>query len=103
MPLRALPLFIFAVRCLWAMVAATQRAAADARQGIPAAQRGGVSVFPVIPVFPLGLFGCAWLIDRVAGPWGTILVGAAHVVYAGCLIVSIVRDGRYLRSIDRAA
>jgi hypothetical protein len=101
MPAWALPVFVFLVWCLWAMAAAAQRGAADARRGIPAEQWGGVSIFPAIPVFPLAFWGIAWLIDHAASPWGTILVGGPHVVFAVCLAVSLVRDVRYLRSLGR--
>ena len=103
MPSWALPLFVFLVWCLWAVAAATQRAAEDARRGIPVGHRGGVSVLPVIPLFPLAFWACAWLIDRAAGPWGTVFVGASHLAFAVGLTVSILRDSRRLRSHDSPA
>lgn len=96
-----LALFILVVWCLWAVVAVAEREAEDARRGIPEGQRGGVSLLPVIPVFPIGLWCIAWLIDRVVSPWGTWIVGSAHGVLAVCLTVSLVRALRCLRSLDR--
>lgn len=103
MPPWVLPLFVFIVWCLWALAAAAQCAAEDARRGIPDGQRAGTSLAPAIPVFPLALWGAAWLIDYAASPWGTRLVGGAHAVFAVCLVVSLVRDLRCLRSHDRPA
>jgi len=101
MPSWLLGLFFFFVWSLWAVAAVAQRAAEDARRGIPEGQRGGVSFLPVIPVFPAVLWGIAWLIDWAASPWGTVVVGVAHSVFAVCLAVSLVRDYLYLRSLER--
>lgn len=98
MPPWLLPVFIFAVWCLWAVAAMVGRAAEDARRDLPNGQRGGVSVLPVIPVFPLAFWGAALLIDWAADPWGTRAVGSLHVLFALCLVVSIVRDFLRLRS-----
>ncbi len=92
---------VFVVWCLWAIAASIQRAAEDARKGIPKEQRGGVSILPVIPLNPLVLWGVAYLIDDVSNPWGTLIVGAGHGVFAVLLMISIVRDWMCLRSIDK--
>ena len=94
------PPFLLAVWFLWVYACAVGRAADGARRGIPEGKRGGTSIFPFIPVFPLAFWGIAWVIDRIASPWGTVGVGAAHVVFAGVLVVTIVRDLRDIRSID---
>jgi hypothetical protein len=85
------------------VVPVAQRAAEDVRRGTPEGQRGGVSILPDIPVFPVVLWGIAWLIDRAIDPWGTWAVAGAHGVFAACLVVSLVRDWRYLRSLAGAA
>ncbi len=92
---------VFVVWCLWAIAASIQRAAEDARKGIPKEQRGGVSILPVIPLNPLVLWGVACLIDDFSSPWGTLIVGTGHGVFAAFLFVSIVRDWMCLRSIDK--
>ena len=97
MPSWVLLLFVFLVWCLWAVAAAADFAAEDALRGVPAEQRRGVSVFPILPVFPLILWGFAWLIDRAAGSWGSVIVGAGHLVFAVYLTVSIVRNSRRFR------
>ncbi len=101
MPPWVLLLFILLVWCLWAVAAATELAAEDALRGVPAEQRRGVSLFPILPVFPLILWGFAWLIDRAAGPWGSMIVGAGHLVFTVYLTVSIARNARRLRSHER--
>ncbi len=99
----SLPVFLFVVWLLWVIACAGQNAESDARRGIPEGRRGGASIYPCIPVFPLAFWGAAWMIDSVVSPWGSIIVGRAHVVFAILLIVSILRDARHLRSIDRPA
>jgi hypothetical protein len=98
MPWWLLLVFIFFVWCLWAVAAAAQVAVENVRQPLPDGQRRGMSPAPVIPVFPLVLWGAAILIDLVVDPWGTIIVGSLHAVYAVILVVSIVRDWWRLRS-----
>ncbi len=98
-----LALFIFAVWCLWAVAGAAERAADEARRGIPREIRGGISILPVIPVFPVVLWAIAWLIDLVVSPWGTWTIGIAHGVFAVCLAVSLVRNARCVRSLDDVA
>jgi hypothetical protein len=49
----------------------------------------GVSVAPIIPLFPLGFFGLAKLIDQAASPWGTWLVGGLHVLLALAFTLAI--------------
>ena len=95
-----LPTFVFLVWGGWAVTAAAQVAAADARRGVPVSQRRGVSIAPVIPVFPLVAWGLAWLGDWVAKPLGTVLVGALHAILAVTLVVSLVRSWWYLRSFE---
>jgi hypothetical protein len=94
---------IFVVWCLWAVAAVAQRPTEDARRGTPAGQRGGVSILPGIPVFPVVLWGIARMIDRPIDPCGTWTVVGAHGVFAACLVVSFVLDWRYHRSVDGAA
>lgn len=96
MPPWVLLLFIFVAWCLWAVSAAVELAAEDALKDVPAEQRRGVSVFPILPGFPLLLWGFAWLIDRAASPWGSVIVGMGHLVFALYLTVSIARKARRL-------
>jgi hypothetical protein len=89
-------ILLFLVWVLWGAAAAAERAVDDARRGIPADQRGRVSIAPAIPFFPLGFWGLALLVDRVAEPWGTAVVGGFHAVLGVVFAISIVRDSRRL-------
>jgi hypothetical protein len=60
-----------------------------------------VSIAPVIPVFPLALWGIALLIDFVVDPWGTWIIGLAHGGLLVLLLVSIFRNWFRLRSLDK--
>jgi hypothetical protein len=62
-----------------------------------------MSAIPVIPLFPLLLWGVAKIIDYLITPWGTIVVGAAHAVFGVVLSGSIVRDLVVLSSEKRRA
>ena len=95
--------FLLVVWCLWAGAAAAHRAAEDARRGIPEGQRGGVSILPAIPVFPVVSWSIAWLMDRAVSPWGTWAVGVSHGVFAACLFISLVRDRRRIRLVKGGA
>jgi hypothetical protein len=98
MPWWLLLAFIFVVWCLWAVAATAQVEVENARRPSPNGQRRGMSPAPVIPVFPLVLWGAAALIDLVVDPWGTIIFGSLHAVFAVILVVSIVHDLWRLRS-----
>jgi hypothetical protein len=74
-----------------------QVAVQNARHPLPEGQRRGMSAAPVIPVFPLFLWGTARVIDLVLDPWGAVVIGWLHAVFAIVLLVSIVRDWRRLR------
>ena len=95
-----LPVLIFLVWFVWIGACGLGVAVEDARRGVPEGERRGTSIFPGMPFFPLVFWGIAWAIDRVLDPWGSILIGAFHVVYGVVLVVSIARDVRTLRAID---
>lgn len=80
----ALLLLVFAT---WALVlaAAAQRNLVLARR--TGRQASGVSIFPGIPVMPLGFFAAAWLLERVFPSIGLLLVGGLHV---GIILFSLV-------------
>ena len=106
MPWWLLLLFIFFVWCLWAVAAAAQLAVEDARRPLPNGARRNLSVVPVLPVYPLILWGVAVLLNTVWDQCGTILVGCLHALFAMVLVVSIARDWWRLRTgvaFDRGA
>lgn len=91
---------VTAVWLLWAGAAATQRALEEARRGIPKDRRGGVSVFPLIPLVPLAFWGAALVADLVIGPWGTVVVGWLHAGLGVVFVGSASWDLWRLRSIS---
>src|SRR5262249_35829962 len=96
MPWWLLLLFVFLVWCLWAVAATMQVAVEDARHPLTDGKRRGMSPAPVIPVFPLALWGAAKLLDLIVDPWGTMIIGSLHAVYGVILVGSIVRAWRHL-------
>lgn len=92
---------LFVVWLLWGVAAVFARGVQDRRRGIPESQYGSVSLAPTIPFFPLGFWGIALLVDRVADPWGTVVVGWFHAVLAAMFIISISRDLWRLQLLDK--
>jgi hypothetical protein len=80
---------------MWVPAAVAERAVRDASLGIA---KGGVSIFPVLPLFPLFAWGTAVSVDHYLSPWGTFIVGVAHVALAVTCIFSALRNFRRLRS-----
>lgn len=92
---------IFFVWFLWVVACAAQAGLRGARAGLPPERRPGTSILGGFPLFPLFFWGIAWAIDQEVSPWGTRIVGAGHVLLGAMLVVSIVRDSRKTREIDR--
>ena len=69
---------VFAAWVAWFMAGLASFALKDTRLGVPKAERRGVSIAPIIPLFPLAVWGVALLIDLAADPWGTRVVGSLH-------------------------
>jgi hypothetical protein len=49
----------------------------------------GLSLAPIIPIFPLVFFGVGKLVDWIIAPWGTWLIGGLHAILAVTFIVAI--------------
>ena len=81
--------FIFGVWILCCIPALLEKAIQNAK--LPEEERGGVTIVPVIPLFPLALWGVAILINRFISRWGTRIIGGLHVLLAAIAIVFIVR------------
>jgi hypothetical protein len=92
---------VFAVWMLWVFAAAASKSANQARSGVPHAQRHGVSFIPIIPIFPLGIWITALLVDLAVPPWGTIVVGWLHAALGVCLGISFVWSCCMLWRYDR--
>ena len=97
MPWWILLILVILTWCLWAVAAAAERAASEVARRVPESQRGGVSIVPAIPLFPLGAFGVAMAVDAFFAPWGTRFVGGLHGTLAMLFVLSIARDAVRLR------
>jgi hypothetical protein len=103
MPLWLLPLYLFAIWFVWIIACAAEKAVEDARRGVLEEQRGGVSILPGMPLFPLIFWGIALLGDLVVDSWGTWCIGLAHGLFLVLMLVSIARNWHRLRSLDEPA
>ena len=74
----------------------------NAQKGVPDHKRGGVSILPIFPLFPLAFWGLALLIDRFTGSWGTLVVGGIHVVLGVVWTVLIYRYRKRLAEIEES-
>lgn len=96
MPWWLLLLTICLTWCLWVLAALAEIAVGKAANKIP--KDHGFSPMPVIPVFPLALFGLAKLVDVFVAPWGTVVMGAIHGLLALVFLTAIARSWYRLRS-----
>ena len=94
--------YLLAVWALWFVSCVAEASLSDVRRGVPEGERHGVSLFPVIPVFPLVAWAIALLVDRFYAPWGTVSVASIHLVLVVVWGVSLFRDMRELKRIDGA-
>lgn len=101
MPWWGLLILVFSVWLLWGIAAAAGRAVEAARRDIPEGQRGGISIAPIVPLFPLALWAAALLADLAVGPWGTIAVGWFHAALGVLFLGSIARDWWRLRTLAK--
>ena len=92
--------FLLAVWALWFVSCVAEAGLSDIRRGVPAEQRHGVSLFPVIPLFPLVAWGVALLVDRFVSPWGTYSIVGFHLALGIVWSVSLFRNSRALKEID---
>jgi len=93
-------LVVFAAWVLIFAAAGLRKAVEDARRGVPEGERSGVIAAPIIPVFPLAVWGLALLADRVVPPWGTGVVGSIHAIGVAVSVALISWRIRLLRSLD---
>ena len=92
--------FLLAVWALWFVSCVAEASLSDIRRGVPKEQRHGVSLFPVIPLFPLVAWGVGLLVDRFVSPWGTYLIAAFHLVLGVVWGVSLFRNSRALKEFN---
>lgn len=96
-----LPIWLLLVWVLWAFACSYQRALADTRAGVPPERRARVSIFPVVPLYPLAAWGLAAIGDRFVGPYGSIVMAVLHGVFASALLLSVFRDRSALKALER--
>jgi hypothetical protein len=94
--------FLFVAWGFWAWAAMSEKTVSDTRVGLPRDQHGHVSIVPVIPLFPLVLWGVAVFWDKGQPPWGTRIIGSLHAALIVACIISIALNRRRLRAIRNA-
>ena len=62
---------------------------------------GSISLFPVIPMFPLAAWGLAYMFHRLSFPAGATVLGVIHAVLLVGLLVSIAKSVFELRRARR--
>ena len=72
-------LVLFAAYTAALLAAVGEKAIEDAKDPLPNGATRGTSCVPVIPLFPLVMWGVALLIDEVADQWGTWIIGGLHL------------------------
>jgi hypothetical protein len=99
-PAWALLILLFVAWTLWLFACMAEVALAEARKGIPEAERRGVSILPGMPIFPLVFWGIALFIDLFVKPWGTNVVAAIHLALSLVWLISAIRHTRELSQIE---
>jgi len=87
---------------LFAVLPAGKLAIEDVKNDVPKDKRRGVSILPIIPLFPLLLWGITlglnhWISDKII-----LIVILAHLLLILFCIFTLVRDFRNLHQIEKA-
>src|SRR4051812_9410112 len=96
-------LWLLLVWGLWVVACVAERALTDARASIPIERRGGVSILPGFPLFPLVAWGLAALGDRFINPYGSMVIAALHGAFGLALLASVLRNRSALRALENRA
>ena len=94
-----LPVFIFAVWCLWPVAAAAEQAVENA--SLPEDKQRGLGLSPLILLLPAMFWLFAAAIDDVASPWGTYIIGSLNALIGIVFVAAIVRACWRLRRARR--
>ena len=100
MPWWALAIEVFAVWILWCFAAVAGHVVDDTRNGIPDGSGKGVSIVPIMPVFPLVFLELSLMVDQAFAPWGTRFVSWLHVLLGLGFMGFILRAAWRNRSIQ---
>lgn len=100
-PWWALLIEVWIVWLLWCVGAINGKALFNARNRVPLEKQGGVSLLPLIPVFPMGFWAFAICADVFVQPWASVSIAAFHAVLGLIFIFCIVRDRLRLRALNR--
>lgn len=82
---------------LWCFAGVWEVKVEDRRNPLPDGTRRGFSIVPVIPLYPVALWGIAKLIDRFANPWGSVSIVLLHAILGVVALGSCIRDHFRLR------
>jgi hypothetical protein len=97
MPGWSLLLLVFVAWCLLCSEGQCRLPFAMRQIRSPTAAAAATVALPVVPIFPLILWGIANLIDQRASPWGTDGIGVIHALFGLYFVVLLVRDGWRLK------
>ena len=92
---------IFAAWFLWVVAVSAVASVQKARNPLPDGQQRGFSCVQLVLIPPLGFWAIALLIDWIADPWGTWIIGLLHTFFALLLLASIVQSFWQLWSIEK--
>lgn len=74
------PLLLFFTWCLLCAGSLVDKRYENIKSRIPKDKWGGVSIFPIIPIFPLFFWGAAYGVDYFFAPWGMRTVAGLHAL-----------------------
>lgn len=95
-------IFLFFAWSVWIIACCAEKAVDEKRRGIPREQRGGVSIAPGIPIFPLLFWLAALELNRRGhGHLGTWVIGIFHAVLLLHWIFAIALCWFRLRKLDK--
>ncbi len=100
-PWWALLIEVWIVWLLWCVGAVNGKALFNARKRVPLEKRGGVSLLPLIPMFPMGFWVFAICADVFVEPWASVAIAVFHAVLGLAFAVGIVRDRLHMRALNR--
>lgn len=62
---------------------------------------GNISIFPVIPIFPLAAWGLAYWLNLLYPSLGVVTVGGCHAALLAAMLISIIKSSAAIRHIEK--